>query len=143
MSILGNQLVAGSIPATRILSSVFWLASRVRLFVSLQGRVCYCLCKKLCRCRRGHVVLFAISAEGEEELLDHPLIGQPFVHVERLADCPIGCTSLILAARCSVYVTWSSTPRASLLRRESHLGLLRDSHMPTPECFNMGSDTSR
>ena len=91
-----------------------------------------------CRCRRGHVVLFAISAEGEEELLDHALIGQPFVHVERLADCPIGCTSLILAARCSVYVACSSTPRASLLRREWHLGLPRDSHMPMFGCFNMG-----
>jgi hypothetical protein len=30
-------------------------------------------------CRRGYVVLFAISAEGEDEQSDHPFIGQAFV----------------------------------------------------------------
>jgi hypothetical protein len=45
-------------------------------------------------------VLFAISA-CEMESLDLSLIGQPFIRVEQLADCPIGRTRLILAVRCS------------------------------------------
>lgn len=46
-------------------------------------------------------MLFAISAKGGMEFMDPSLIGQPFMRVEQLANCPIGSTSLILAARCS------------------------------------------
>jgi hypothetical protein len=50
-------------------------------------------------------VLFAISAEDEKKPSDHPFIGQPSIHVEQLADYPIGSTSLILVAvRCSAYM---------------------------------------
>jgi hypothetical protein len=47
-------------------------------------------------------MLFAISAEDEKKPSNHPFIGQPSIHVEQLADYPIGSTSL--AVRCSAYM---------------------------------------
>jgi hypothetical protein len=51
-------------------------------------------------------MLFAISAEDEKKPSNHPFIGQPSIHVEQLADYPIGSTSIILllAVRCSAYM---------------------------------------